>query len=96
MFYRLTILYSRPAENFWEVMPQTPFKFLGQNLFGDHFWGQSGRESVAPGYFRSRGYVADRGVALGPKIAWGYTFAASDQPQKWSPNRFWPKNLSEV
>ena len=36
------------------------------------------------------------GVAPGPKIAWGHTFAASDRPQNWSPIRFWPKNLSGV
>ena len=29
-------------------MPQTPFKFLGQNLFGDHFWGQSEDGKVWP------------------------------------------------
>ena len=32
---------SRPAEKFWVVTPQTSLKFLGQNLFGDQFWGQS-------------------------------------------------------
>ena len=31
----------RPAEKFWVVTPQTSLKFLGQNLFGDQFWGQS-------------------------------------------------------
>ena len=69
----------RPAENFWVVTPQTSLKFIGQNLVGDQIWRSiGGRESVAPGYFRSRGYGADRGVALGPKLAWGYTFPASD------------------
>ena len=31
-----------------------------------------------------------------PKIAWGHTFPAFNRPPNWSPNRFWPKNLSEV
>ena len=31
----------RPAENFWVITPQTSLKFLGQNQFGDQFWGQS-------------------------------------------------------
>ena len=35
------IRHTRPAEKFWVVTPQTPVKFLGQNLFGDHFWGRS-------------------------------------------------------
>ena len=30
---------TRPAEKFWVVTPQTSLKFLGQNLFGDQFWG---------------------------------------------------------
>ena len=29
--------YTGPAEIFWVVKPQTPFKFIGQNLFGDQF-----------------------------------------------------------
>ena len=32
---------TRPAEKFWVITPQTSLKFLGQNLFGDQFWGQS-------------------------------------------------------
>ena len=32
---------NRPAEKFWVVTPQTSLKFLGQNLFGNQFWGQS-------------------------------------------------------
>ena len=38
----------RPAENFWVVMPQTSLKFLGQNLFGDQFWGQLETGKVRP------------------------------------------------
>ena len=30
-----------PVEKCYVVTPQTPLKFLGQNLFGDHFGGQS-------------------------------------------------------
>ena len=30
------------------VKPQTLLKFLGQNLFGDHFWGQSEDGKVWP------------------------------------------------
>ena len=39
---------SRPAEKFWVVTPQTSLKFLGQNLFGDQFWGQSEAGKVWP------------------------------------------------
>ena len=40
--------YSRPAEKFLVVTPQTPLKLLGQNLFGDHFWGRSEPGKVWP------------------------------------------------
>ena len=87
----------RPAEKFWVVMPQTSLKFLGQNLFGDQFWCQSEAGKVWPQAILGPGAMGlTGGVALGPKIAWGYTFPASDRPQKWSPNRFWPKNLTGV
>ena len=39
---------TRPAEKFWVVTPQTPLKFLGQNLFGDQFWSQSEARKVWP------------------------------------------------
>ena len=56
-FFSLCIvLYNRPAKNFWVVTPQTSLKFLGQNLFGDQFWGQSEARKMWPrGYFRSKG-----------------------------------------
>ena len=41
-------LSPRPAEKFWVVTPQTSLKFLGQNLFGDQFWGQSEAGKVWP------------------------------------------------
>ena len=41
-------LNTRPAEKFWVVTPQTSLKFLGQNLFGDQFWGQSEAGKVWP------------------------------------------------
>ena len=41
MFFRAGVsIQFRPAEKFWVVMPQTSLKFLGQNLYGDQFWGQ--------------------------------------------------------
>ena len=37
-----------------------------------------GRESVAPGYFRSKGNPSVSPIAPGSNIAWGLTFLASD------------------
>ena len=41
-------MWTRPAKNFCVVMLQTPLKFLGQNLFGDPFWGWSEAGKVRP------------------------------------------------
>ena len=41
-------MFTRPAEKFWVVMPQTPLKFLGQNLLGDHLGGRSEAGKVWP------------------------------------------------
>ena len=88
---------TRPAENFWVVTPQTSLKFLGQNLFGDQFWGRSEAGKVCPQAILGPGATPPVSpLAPGPKIAWGHTFPASNQPQNWSPNKFWPKNLSGV
>ena len=46
--YKNCLLYSRPAEKFWVVTPQTPLKLLGKNLYGDHFWGRSEAGKVWP------------------------------------------------
>ena len=79
------------------VTLQTPLDFLGQNLFGDQFWGQSEAGKVCPQAILGQGAKGlTRGVALGPKIAWGHIFAATDRTQNWPPIRFWPKNLSGV
>ena len=64
------------------------------NLFVKTIFGvdlRPGKAILGPGAMGLTG-----GVALGPKITWDHTFPASDRPQKWSPNRFWPKNLSGV
>ena len=42
------MVYTRPAENFCVVTLQTQLKFLGQNLFGDQFWGRSEAGKVCP------------------------------------------------
>ena len=66
------------------VTPQTPLESLGQNLFGDQFWGQSEAGKVWPQAILGTGAMRLTGVVvLGPKIAWGHTFQASDRPQKW-------------
>ena len=84
----------RPAKKFCMATLQTPLKFLGQNLFGDQFWGWSEAGKVCPKSTLGPGTTPLS--APGPRIAWEHTFPASDQPQNWSPIRFWPKNLSVV
>ena len=87
----------RPAENFCVVTLQTLLKFLGQNLIGDQFWGWSEAAKVCPQQILGLGEIPPVSpLAPGPKMAWGHTFPAPDQPQNWSPNKFWPKNLSGV
>ena len=91
------IVCSRAAEIFLVATLQTPLKFLGQNLIGDQFWGRSGAGKVCPQAILGQGAKGlTGGISPGPKICWGHSFAASDQPQNWSPIRFWPKNLSGV
>ena len=41
----------RPAENFRVVTLQTPLRFLGQNLFRDHFSSRSEARKVCPRLF---------------------------------------------
>ena len=97
LFHYQGVVQFRPAEKFCVVTPQTPLKFLGQNLIGDQFWSRSEAGKVCPQAILGtwvKGMTG--GVIPGPKIAWGHTFPASDQPQNRSPIRFWPKNLSGV
>ena len=88
-------MHTRPAENFCVVTLQTPLKFLDQNLIGDQFWGRL--EAGCPQAILGPGATPPVSpLAPGPKIAWGHTFPAPNQPHNWSPNKFWPKNLSGV
>ena len=90
-------MHIMPVEKFCVVTPQTPLKFLGQNLFGDHLRGQSEAGKLWPQAILGPGAIGlTGGLPLDLRLAWGHTFLASDEPQKWSPNRFWPKNLSGV
>ena len=86
-------MYTRPAEKIFVVMLQTPLKFLGQKSDWRPILGsiRGPQPTLGPG---AKGLTG--GVAPRPKIAWGHTFPAPDQPQNWSPNKFWPKNLSGV
>ena len=59
---KVVSLSNRPAENFCVVTLQTQLKFLGQNLFGDQFWGRSEAGKVCPQAILGPG--ADRGLPL--------------------------------
>ena len=95
--YTLDTVYIRPAEKFCVVTLQTQLKFLGQNLIGHQFWSQSEAAKVCPQAILGPGETPPVSpLAPGPKIAWGHTFPAPNQPHDWSPNKLWPKNLNGV
>ena len=79
----------RAGENFQSSMPQTKLNLLDQNLIPIHFWGQSGAGKVwAQAILGQPFYPPVSLTGPGPKMAWGHTFPASDQPQKWFGIRF--------
>ena len=65
-------MHIMPVEKFCVVTPQTPLKFLGQNLFGDHFGGQSEAGKLWPQAILGPGANGlTRGLTLDLKLTGG-------------------------